>query len=219
MREQPVNIQRQRIFMCVAGVGLCGFSVGMFRTAALGVDPFTSMMTGLNTVIPLSYGTLDVIVNVLLLTFSLVFDRSKIGLGTIINLTLLGYIAEYSQYLLEYLLGPLSLPGRGILLLAGILVLCFSSAMYFNANLGVSTYDAIALVASERQTKISFKFCRMAGDVTCVVIAAILLRAAGYTYAEMTAWIGIATIIIAFFMGPLISFFSKRLPDPGHAPS
>ena len=76
--------------MSVAGVVLCGFSVGLFRTAELGVDPFQSFMSGIEAVIPISFGTLYVIVNALLLLVSLIFDRKKIGLATAINLTLLG---------------------------------------------------------------------------------------------------------------------------------
>ena len=85
--------------MSAAGVAVCGISVGLFKHAALGVDPFQSLMSGLDAVIPIHFGTLYVIVNVILLVFSLLLDRSKIGLATVINLLFLGYIAEYSQKL------------------------------------------------------------------------------------------------------------------------
>ena len=71
--------------MSCLGVVICGVSVGMFRTAALGVDPFQSLMSGLNSVIPLSFGTLYAAANAVLLLFSLVFDRHKIGLATLIS--------------------------------------------------------------------------------------------------------------------------------------
>ncbi len=47
-------------------------------------------MSGLDAVIPIRFGTLYVIVNLILLGFALVFDRRKIGLATVINLFLLG---------------------------------------------------------------------------------------------------------------------------------
>ncbi len=37
--------------MSVLGVAACGISVGMFKHAALGVDPFQSLMSGLDAVI------------------------------------------------------------------------------------------------------------------------------------------------------------------------
>ena len=64
-----------RIAMSSPGVLLCSVSVGMFRAARLGGDPFQSLMSGLNAVIPNRFGTLYVIVNLILLLFSLVFDR------------------------------------------------------------------------------------------------------------------------------------------------
>ena len=53
----------KRILMSVFGVIICGISVGLFKHAALGVDPFQSLMSGLDAVIPISFGTLYVIVN------------------------------------------------------------------------------------------------------------------------------------------------------------
>ena len=87
----------KRILMSAFGVIICGISVGLFKHASLGVDPFQSFMSGLDAVISISFGTLYVIVNLILLTFSLLLDKKKIGLATFINLFFLGYIAEYSQ--------------------------------------------------------------------------------------------------------------------------
>ena len=201
-----------RVLMSVLGVTVCGFSVGMFRTAELGVDPFQSFMSGMEAVVPIPYGTLYVIVNAALLLFSLIFDRRQIGLATIINLTLLGYVVEFSEKLLRSALPALTLPGRLLLLAAALVLLCFSSALYFNADLGVSTYDAVSRVAAARQKRVPFRWCRIISDLVCVLIAAVLLRSAGRSWSEITAFIGVATIITAFFMGPLISFFSRRLP-------
>ena len=204
---------RRRIWLSTLGVLISGICVGVFRTAALGVDPFQSLMSGLNAVIPISFGTLYIIVNAVLLLFSLIFDRSKIGLATIINLTLLGYVAEYSQKGIALVLPSPGLAVRIILLAIGLVVLCFGSAMYMNANLGVSTYDAISLIISEKQNRVKFKFCRMLSDLICVLLGCFLFRTAGATWQEITAAVGPATVITAFFMGPLISRFADRLPD------
>ena len=203
---------KTRIWMSSLGVVICGVSVGMFRTAALGVDPFQSLMSGLNSLIPISFGTLYVIANIVLLLFALIFDRHKIGLATVINLTLLGYVAEYSQKFLTTLLPELTLISSLLLLAVAIVVMCFGSAMYFNADLGVSTYDAVSLVISEKQNKVSFKVCRIISDVICVSLGVLLCLLAHMRWSEIGASVGIGTIITAFFMGPLISFFSGLLP-------
>ncbi len=201
-----------RIVMSCLGVLIGGISVGMFRTAALGVDPFQSLMSGLDSLIPIGFGTLYLIANAVLLLVSLIFDRRKIGLATLINLTLLGYAAEYSQKFFEYIFPELSFFPSLLLLVTAIVVMCFGSAMYFNADLGVSTYDAISLMISERQTCVSFKICRILSDLICVTLGVILCRVSGMSWGEVTGVVGIGTVITAFFMGPLISFFSGLLP-------
>ena len=203
---------KTRIWMSCLGVVIGGISVGMFRTAALGVDPFQSFMSGLNSLVPISFGTLYVIANVVLLLFSLIFDRHKIGLATLINLTLLGYVAEYSQKFFVYILPEMTLIPSLLLLSVAIVVMCFGSAMYFNADLGVSTYDAVSLIISEKQNKVSFKVCRIVSDLLCVSLGVLLCRLSGMSWSGVTASVSIGTIVTAFFMGPLISFFSSRLP-------
>ena len=95
---------------------------------------------------PISFGTLYVIVSVLFLVFSLIADRHYIGLATFINLFLVGYIVDFSHGLLNRLLPDLGIPGRIVCLLIGIVVMCLASSLYFTADLGVSVYDAIALI-------------------------------------------------------------------------
>ena len=201
-----------RIWMSGLGVVICGISVGMFRTAALGVDPFQSFMSGLNSLVPIRFGTLYVIANAVLLLFALIFDRHKIGLATLINLTLLGYAAEYSQKIFTLLFPELTLMPSLLLLIVAIVVMCFGSAMYFNADLGVSTYDAVSLVISEKQKKVSFKVCRILSDLICVSLGVLLCRLAHMSWREIGAVVGIGTILTAFCMGPLISFLSGILP-------
>lgn len=200
--------------MSAAGVIVCGISVGLFKHAALGVDPFQSLMSGLDAVIPIHFGTLYVIVNLLLLVVSLLADRKKIGLATVINLLLLGYIAEYSQKLFEQIFPSPSLIGRVVLLMIAVVVMCLASSFYFTANLGVSTYDAVTLIWSERQNRIPFSVCRIIGDVMCVLLGAGLCYAAGFTIYQIFEVVGIGTIITAFFMGPLISFFNRKVAEP-----
>ena len=204
----------KRILMSAIGVIICGVSVGMFKHASLGVDPFQSLMSGLDAVIPLHFGTLYVIANLVLLLFALLLDRRKIGLATLINLFLLGYIAEFSQGVCARLLPEPSLIARLALLAVAIVIMCLASAFYFTADLGVSTYDAVALIWSERQKRIPFSVCRIITDLLCVVFGVILCVLAGFTLTQIFGEVGVGTIITAFFMGPLIEVFNKKIARP-----
>jgi len=208
------KLMKKRIAMCVLGVLVCGISVGLFKRAALGVDPFQSFMSGLEAMIPIDFGTLYLIANVCLLVFTLFADRHYIGLATIINLTLLGYVAQYTLEILLFLLPELSLAGQFGLLLVGIVLSCFSASMYFVADLGVSPYDAIALIIANTWKIGKFKYVRIATDFTCVAIGTVLYFIATKGFTGLTAIVGIGTIITAFFMGPLIDMFSEKISKP-----
>ena len=200
--------------MSVLGVVICGLSVGMFKHAAFGVDPFQALMSGLDAVIPIRFGTLYVIVNLLLLSFSLVTDRRKIGLATFINLFLLGYIVEFSQGVCERLLPAPGIAVRAALFLPALVILSLASALYITADLGVSTYDAVALVWSERQKRIPFQFCRILTDSVCVIAGALLCLLSGMRFVQIFGVVGIGTVITAFFMGPMIAFFNRHVAQP-----
>ena len=192
----------KRIIMCVVGVMICGISVGFFKIAALGVDPFQSFMSGLDALIPIEF------------LFSLIADRHYIGLATIINLTLLGYVAQYTLELLLFMFPDLSFVGQIVMMFIGIVLSCFSASLYFVADLGVSTYDAIALIITETWKIGKFKYVRIMTDFSCVAIGTILYFIATKGFSGYTAIVGIGTIITAFFMGPLIDVFSEKISKP-----
>lgn len=207
-------MKTRRIFMSLFGVIICAISVGIFKIAALGVDPFQSLMSGLDKLIPISFGTLYVIVNVLLLTFSLIADRHYIGIATFINLFLLGYITQWTYAFLQTIIVNPSILIRLLCLLVGIVIICFGSALYMTADLGVSTYDAVALILVNKWHIGQFKYIRIVTDVICVLIGAGLFLLGGGKFSEIPTIIGIGTIVTAFFMGPLIEFFNQKVAIP-----
>ncbi len=207
-------MKTRRIFMSLFGVIICAISVGIFKIAALGVDPFQSLMSGLDKLIPIPFGTLYVIVNVLLLSFSLIADRHYIGIATFINLFLLGYITQWTYEFLQTIIVNPSMIIRLICLLVGIVIICFGSALYMTADLGVSTYDAVALILVNKWHIGQFKYIRIVTDVICVLIGGILFLLGGGKISEIPTIIGIGTIVTAFFMGPLIEVFNQKIAIP-----
>ena len=198
----------RRILMALIGMAVAGIAVGFFKRAFFGVDPFQCLCNGINRVIPIGFGTLYMIINAVLLVIDLFLDRHYIGISTFINLFLVGYAAEFSENLLARLLGDQGIPGRIILLVIGIVVSCIAAAFYYTADLGVSTYDAIPLHIADKKPKLfgrilPFRVIRIISDLICVAV--------GFALGFMP---GIGTVITALFMGPLITFFKKKLSDP-----
>ena len=198
----------RRIVMAVVGMAIAGIAVGFFKRAFFGVDPFQCFCNGMNQVIPIGFGTLYMLINAVLLIIDFFLDRHYIGISTFINLFLVGYAAEFSENMLARWFGDLALPGRILFLAIGIVIGCIAAALYYTADLGVSTYDAIPLHIADRKPRVfgkivPFRIVRIICDLICVGI--------GFALGFMP---GIGTIITALFMGPLITFFKRTLSDP-----
>lgn len=209
-----VKSQKKRIVMSLSGVLISGVCVGFMKVAAFGVDPFQVLVSGLDHTIPIDFGTLYVLINAVMLLFSLIADRHNIGIATFINLFLLGYVVDFTKAALASLF-----PAPGMLLrigfmVFGIVVLCIGSALYMTADLGVSTYDAVAIVMSKKWKWGQFQYVRICTDLACVLSGGLLIYLSSRSIGEVTASIGVGTIVTAFFMGPLIEFFNEKIARP-----
>lgn len=210
------KISTKRVLMSLFGVLTGAVSVAIFKIAAFGVDPFQTFMAGLDALVPINFGTLYMIANAVLFLFALIFDRHYIGLATFINLFLLGYVVQFSYDTLRMvpLFADPVLWVRIICIIVGIVAICFGSAFYITADLGVSTYDAVALIMANTWKWGQFKYIRVVTDSVCVIIGCALYLLAGGQWSMIPTIAGIGTIITAFFMGPLIDFFNRKCARP-----
>ena len=103
---------------------------------------------------------------------------------------------------------------RAICLIIGIVIICFGSAFYMTADLGVSTYDAVAIILSYKWKVGPFKYVRIGTDLICVVLGCVIFVIGGGSFAQIPTIAGVGTIITAFFMGPLIEYFNVKVARP-----
>ena len=207
MKNRDALLPR-RIAMAAAGILLTGISIGFFKRALFGVDPYQCYVNGLANVLPIRYGTLYALVNLLQLIVVFFLDKRYIGISTLMNLFLLGYIVEFSEMILTNIFGDAALLLRIAFLLIGVVVTCIAAALYYSADLGVSTYDAIPLHIASRKPKLlghvlPFKAVRIIADLICTAIGVALGARAG-----------LGTVVTALCMGPLITFFRRTISDP-----
>lgn len=212
MKDRRISLKR--VVMCAIGVMISAVCVGAFKLAAMGVDPFQSFMSGMDAFVPIPFGTLYVIVNAVMLLFALVFDRHYIGIATFINLFLLGYVVEFSYATLQALFPDPGMITRIISFVFGFVFLCLGSSLYITADMGVSTYDAVALIMSNTWKMGKFKYIRIATDFVCIALGIGLFLLSGGAVSGITAFVGLGTILTAFFMGPLIDLFNRIVAQP-----
>lgn len=201
MKEENI---KKRILMAFIGVIVSGIAVGLFRNARFGTDPFQVLVNGISNQISfIDFGTLYMVINLLMLAIIFILNKHHIGISTFVNIFLLGYVVQFSDDMVAEMVGETpSMAVRIALLIVGLVILCFASAMYFTADLGVSTYDAVALILTERRLG-KFRYLRITTDLICVVIGFLL-----------GAIVGAGTVVTAFFMGPLIDFFNIHAARP-----
>ena len=193
----------KRILMMLIGNVILGTGAGMLRAADFGVDPYQCFVLGIDKALKLGYGTTFVIVNAVFLVLMLVLARKMFNLGTLVNMFFLGYIIDFSYSMCMKITSSPSFFVRVVYFIVSILLITFSSAVIYTADMGVSTYDWIALKTSEVQKKVSFKWCRVGTDLICVII--------GLVFSIIP---GIGTIVTAFLLGPLVSFFRTYCSEP-----
>lgn len=206
MKKKCFAIQpkmKQRVFLMSFGIFLIGFALSVLIKIDLGTDPCSCFALGVSRHIPLSFGTCQFLCHVIPFLLVLKYDRSKISYGTVVNMVFLGYIADFFQWIWDSILPsgffePVTV--RYGLLLPALAVFICGAASYMCADIGMSPYDALPFILSDHITRFSFRTIRIAWD-TAYLLAGFFL---GGT-------VGIVTIAIAFFLGPVVGWFRKRL--------
>jgi uncharacterized membrane protein YczE len=188
-----------RILLSIFGIFLIGFGGALIRYSGFGTDPYSGMNLGVSQTVGIMYGTWQFIFNGIILVWMFFVDRTKIGFGTLISMSCIGYLSDFSLFVLTALLGEGALYLRIFSLLAAILAVCFGIVIYIDAKLGIAPYDALSLIISEKLKKPQwFKWCRLGTDLVCVITAFIFHGP-----------LGIGTVIMALFTGPLMTLIRK----------
>jgi len=203
--EAPVKNKKIffKVIFVIAGITILSTGLTFIRYAALGLDPITCLNTGIAQKIGVSFGTWQLIIFVIMFIGVFIFDRSKIGFGTLYNMITIGYTSDFLLWLINRipLFEAFSIQIRIVSFVLGLPVLYFGAAVYITANMGISPYDAIAIVIAEKIKKQNwFRWIRIGTDALCV-IGGILTKSD----------VGIGTLITVLCAGPLIAFFKKLL--------
>ncbi|MDD7176428.1 MAG: DUF6198 family protein [Lachnospiraceae bacterium] len=203
------NISKRKLIAVILGNLILGIGITILRFSQMGNDPFCASTMAISGGLGMGLGTYQLILNAVLFVFQLIWGRKYIGLGTIINLFLLGYIVQFGTWTMETLFGAdvvLTLPLKLVIMVAALVILTFGLAMYQVAELGVAPYDFLALGLADR-FPVPYFALRVGTDAVCVLV--ILIAVGTGLIGWESSHLGIGTVITAFFLGPLVSYFSK----------
>ena len=197
------NVDKKKLILVVLSVIVMGFSLSFLNKTNLGTDPCTMFNLGISSKLGVSLGTWQALFNCVLFLLVLVFDRSQIGWGTLANMFLVGYSFDFFTWLNGLWIPDMVYEGMAARILITIPALCIfiaAASTYMAVQLGTSPYDALPFILAARMKKVPFKLIRITWDIVICVTGWLL----GST-------LGIVSVIMAFALGPVISWVQKKL--------
>lgn len=202
---RPSRLGR-RLVQLAAGLLLYGISMALLIRARLGNMPWDVLHQGLSQHLHHSIGTVTIAVGAIVLLLWIPL-REKPGFGTVSNVVLIGISVDAALALLP---ATGSLPVRGLLAGAGIVLNAVATAAYIGARLGPGPRDGL-MTGLVRRTGGSLRRVRTVIEMAVVATG----WALGGTF-------GIATVLYALAIGPLVQVLLPRLsvalqgpPTPG----
>ncbi|MBQ0065151.1 MAG: hypothetical protein KBT48_05260 [Firmicutes bacterium] len=191
---------------------ILAIGIATCRISQMGIDPFTSMNTGVSNHLPIALGTYQASFNIVLFIVLVLLSRKNLkylNIGAIINMFLLGYFVQFFNSVYCSIFGQaspddiaLGLPMSIVALVIGVLLLTLGCSLYITADLGTASYDALSIYMAD-VLPIKYSFCRIITDTACVAIALI-----------SGGPLGVATIVLMFGTGPFISFWNENVSKP-----
>lgn len=194
-----MTLAPRRLPQLVVGLVVFGVGLGLVVEGGYGQGPWTVFHEGLADHTPLSIGTATIVTGVLLLVATLGL-RVPIGVGTVLNVALIGPATDLTIWLVDT---PGSVGGRAALTLAGPLVTALGSGLYLGVHLGPGPRDG--LMAGLHQRGLSIRVARFLIEATAFTAGVVL----GGTFGWGTIWWllvigpGVQWMLPLFDRGPL----------------
>ena len=149
----------KNVLLILIGLVIIGIGASTLRVAGLGVDPFTAMNIGLSSMFGMQLGIFQIIVNAFIL-FYVYLKQKAIGLGTILNMLLVGIlIQQISTWLQPYAnsLGGSTI-GKLLSLFVGVLIFTFGCALYMATDQGESPMMRLRQPSVNKPTNLTLLF-------------------------------------------------------------
>ncbi len=188
----------RRIPAVFISVALIGLGVAAFDLIGFGTDPCSVMNLGLSDVLGIPFGTLQLLSNLLMLLVVLRYDTSRLGIGTLANMVLVGYVAEFFMAVFAQVdaLQNLTLAARIAIFVPTLLVFLVAASTYMCVDMGVAPYDAMPQIIAAQLHK-PFRLVRMGWDFA--------MMAGGFL---LGSTVGPVSVGITLFLGPMVAWMS-----------
>lgn len=185
----------RRIPQLAIGLFLYGWSMAMMIRAQLGVDPWDVLHQGLSRYIPVSFGTVTILVGIVVL-LAWIPLRQRPGMGTIANAVLVGPAADFG---LAAMHTPSHLPGRIGLLVGSVLLNGLAGGLYIGSQFGPGPRDGL-MTGIVARSGWSVRLVRTSIELVVLGVGWVLGGS-----------VGLGTVLYALTIGHLVQFFLRRV--------
>ena len=125
----------KRFLRLYAGLFLCAVSILLAIQGGVGVTPWDVFHMGIQNITGISYGTVNILVGLCILTTSIVLGE-PIGFGTLCNTLSVGYMVDFLKWLNWVPAAPNAIAGCGMMVLS-LFVLAMGS--FLGGPVGIGT--------------------------------------------------------------------------------
>jgi uncharacterized membrane protein YczE len=186
-----------RLMRLICGLFLYALGIVVTMNAHIGYAPWDAFHVGLSKTIGMSIGTASIVTGIVIGIITILLGE-KLGLGTILNMILIGVFLDVILVLNIIPLAK-SLPLGIIMMIIGLFIIALATYFYIGSAFGAGPRDSL-MVALIRKTRLPVGICRGSIELIAVFV--------GWRLGGM---IGIGTIIAAFLIGFCVQITFKLL--------
>lgn len=190
-----------RLARLLLGLVLYAFGIVLTLNAHIGYGPWEVFHVGLAETAGMSIGSAAIVTGIVIALFAVLLGE-RLGLGTILNMTLIGFILDAILVLGVVPVATSFVPGVAMMV-AGLFVIALASFFYIGSGFGAGPRDSL-MVALTRKTRLPVGLVRGAIELVAVVV--------GWRLGGM---VGLGTVLAAFAIGFCIQMTFRLLKfDP-----
>ena len=191
-------LMTRRIVQLLIGLFFYGFAIAMMVRAAVGVAPWDVLTQGILKQTGLSFGLITFIVSLFVMLLWIPI-RQKPGIGTVLNVLLIGPAAEVGLAVIPQV-DDLVL--RILLFAGGLVLLAVATGLYIGARFGPGPRDGLMTGIHHRW---GFRIWIVRTCIEVVVLSAGWLLGGN---------VGLGTLAFALLIGPMVNITIPRLMVP-----
>ena len=207
MKNFKIKGNEKKLGTVLIAVFFMGFTNSLLTRCTMGNDPCTFANLGISKTIVWTFGNWQLLLNTAMFLIVLIFRKKLIGWGTLFNMVLVGYYVDFFTWIWGK-----NIPGhiftdaaaRWPVFLVSLFLFMVSAAVYINAETGVAPYDGLPIILTDaicgKFPKIPKTAIRICWDGLAIVV--------GIVFGGVPI---VGIILMALFLGPLITLVGKKL--------